>query len=170
MLVGTFKVHSTWYFKIINFKYASPRGTRVEPYVHDVCFFFELIMTAMRTFEAFWQQFFCTVCPPCVGTFYSYLFKQCRHSIIVDDVLATAFTIVNRNWHAPNTLTRNYPVTTVANHVEDAVMAPFRNPLYLVIDSIKRLLTVTIYRGEPLFCGAVDNRVFTTPAVCVLVA
>ena len=49
-------------------------------------------------------------------------------------------------------------------------MAPFRDPLYLVIDSIKRLLTVTIYRGEPLFCSAVDYRVFTTPAVCILVA
>ena len=110
------------------------------------------------------------MCPPCVGTFYSYFFKQCRHSVVIDDVLATAFTIVNRNWHAPNTLTRNYPVTAVANHVKDAVMAPFRDPLYLVIDSIKRLLTVPIYRGEPLFCSAVDNRVFTTPAVRVLVA
>ena len=85
-------------------------------------------------------------------------------------MLATAFTIVNRNWHAPNTLTRNYPVTAVANHVKDAVMAPFRNPLYLIVDCIKRLLTVPIYRGEPLFCSAVDNRVFTTPAVRVLVA
>ena len=84
-------------------------------------------------------------------------------------MFTTAFTIVNRNWHAPNTLTRNYPVTTVAHHVEDAVMAPFRNPLHLVVDCIKRLLTVPIYRGEPLFCSTVDDRVFTTPAVSVLV-
>ena len=84
-------------------------------------------------------------------------------------MLATAFTIVNRNWHAPNTLTRNYPVTAVANHVENAVVAPFRNPLHLVIDCIKRLLTVPIYRGEPLFCSAIDDRIFTTPAVSVLV-
>ena len=48
-------------------------------------------------------------------------------------------------------------------------MTPFRNPLYLIIDSIKCLLTVPIYRGEPLFCSTVDYRVFTTPAVSVLV-
>ena len=84
-------------------------------------------------------------------------------------MLAAAFTIVNRNWHAPNTLTGNYPVTAIAHHVEDTVMAPFRNPLHLIVDRIKRLLTVTIYRGEPLFCSAVDDRIFTTPAVSVLV-
>ena len=48
-------------------------------------------------------------------------------------------------------------------------MAPFRNPLYLIVDCIKCLLTISIYRGEPLFCSTVDDRVFTTPAVCVLV-
>ena len=84
-------------------------------------------------------------------------------------MLATAFTIVNRNWYAPNTLTGNYPVTAVANHVENSVVAPFRNPLHLIVDCIKCLLTISIYRGEPLFCSTVDYRIFTTPAVSVLV-
>ena len=84
-------------------------------------------------------------------------------------MLAAAFTIVNRNWHAPNTLTRDYPVTAIANHVENTIMAPFRNPLYLIVDCIKCLLTISIYRGEPLFCSTVDDRIFTTPAVSVLV-
>ena len=107
--------------------------------------------------------------PPSIRAFYGYFFLQCFDRIIIDDVLTAAFTIVNRNWHAPNTLTGNYPVTTIANHVEDTIMAPFRNPLYLIVDCIKSLLTVPIYRGEPLFCSTVDNRVFTTPAVSVLV-
>ena len=84
-------------------------------------------------------------------------------------MLSTMVAIVDRNRHTPRTLTRDNPVPTICDHVINAVMTPFRNPLYLLVDGFQCFLTVAIHRGEPLFCSTIDNRIFTTPAMGILV-
>ena len=82
----------------------SMAGTAVEPDVHRVGFLAERIMTAMRANKAVRQNLFGAMRPPGIGSFFCKQFADRFHGRVVDDMLATVFTVENRDRHAPDAL------------------------------------------------------------------
>ena len=73
--------------------------------------------------------------------------------------------------HAPDALARDDPFGAVRDHVEDALLAPVRDPVDLVPDGVERALAqaVLVQRDEPLLGGAEERRVLAAPAMRIRV-
>ena len=169
MLVTAFEVHSNWPGQLRTLCGNSHmRGTAVEPYVHDIAFLVEVLAAAFRADSAFRQQLFCSVSPPCIAAFFFEPVSNRVDGSFVNQMLTAVIAVEYRDRNAPYTLTADAPVMTVAYHVMDTLLAPGRNPLYIV-DRFQCFVTEAVDRSEPLRGCAENNRVFAAPAVCVLV-
>ncbi len=74
----------------------------------------------------------------------------------VSDRLAARRAVDRRDRHAPRALARDAPVGPVRDHVVDAVVAPRRDPLHVVVDRVERRLAQR--RGPvPARAGAVHR-------------
>src|SRR5207244_9295109 len=75
---------------------------------------------------------------------------------LVQQELAAALTVERHDRHAPHALARERPVGPVRDHVEDALLAPGRDPLHLAPDGLQRPLAqvLAVEGGEPLLGGA----------------
>ena len=170
MLVTAFQVHIgnlTQFRALHNNGLVS--GTTVEPYVHDVSFFVEMVMTAFRANSASRQKFFCRTSPPSVATFFSknicYGFNGC----IVDEMFTAFIAVEYGNGNAPSTLTADAPVVTFSNHVVNTLLTPSRNPFYIFSNCFQCIITETVNGSKPLSSCTEDDGVLAAPAVCILV-
>ena len=95
--------------------------------------------------------------------------------------LATRRAIDGGNRYAPRALARDAPVRAARDHVGDAIVAPRRHPLHVVIDGVKRRLAqvcgcppsdgdrrFAVHADEPLRRRQEDDRMMAAPAVRVL--
>ena len=170
MLVTAFQVHisNLTQFRTLHY-YRLVSGTTVEPNVHDVSFFMEVVMTAFRANSASRHQFFSRTSPPSIATFFSKYISNRINGCIVNQMFTTFVAVEYRDGNAPSTLTADAPVMTFANHVVDTLLAPSRNPFYIFIDCFQCIITETVNGSKPLSSCTEDDGVFTTPAVSVLV-
>ena len=74
----------------------------------------------------------------------------CSTSAGVDDRLAARRAVDRRNRHAPGALARDAPVRPVRDHVVDAVVAPRRDPLHVMVDRVERRLAQRRVASEPV--------------------
>ena len=88
-------------------------------------------------------------------------------SLVVNDLRAAILTIENRNRHTPRSLAGNTPVAAVGNHIVNTVMSPRRNK-FNTVDFLQSLLAEAVNRGEPLRSRAEEGRIFTSPAMRIL--
>ena len=172
VLVGAFQIEVAGIFHAFPFlvgiaEDAVPGGAGVKPYVHNVLFLVEMGAAAVGAFEAFRQQFFCAMGPPCIGAFFFHDFFHFLHGFRCDHPFAAVIAVESRNRHAPGTLTGNAPVLTVANHVVQTVMAPGRNETGIIY-RFQCFVSEIIDGCKPLFRSSVDNGVLAAPAVCIL--
>jgi hypothetical protein len=92
---------------------------------------------------------------------------QIANGLLIDYCCTTVLTIKDRNGYSPDALTRYTPVTTLSNHIIDAIPAPGGNPLHF-INSFKSILPEAIYRGKPLLSSPINQGVFTAPTMGIL--
>ena len=78
------------------------------------------------------------------------------------------FSIEDWEWHTPSTLTRDYPVTTVTNHVVKTNFTPLRME-FNFFNLIQNLLTEFRNRGKPLWHSTPDDWFLRTPVKWVWV-
>ena len=64
-----------------------------------------------------------------------------------EDRFAAPRAVERRDRHAPRALARDAPVGAVRDHVVDAVVAPRRDPLHVVIDRVERRLAQRLRRA-----------------------
>ena len=142
-------------------------GTGVKPNVHDVGFFSEFFASALFTFGSLWKDFLSFMGPPCIRAFFAEQVGNCFDRLLVDVEFSTFFAVEDWNWNTPQSLTGDTPVGAVGDHVLDAAFTPSRNPFNL-FDFTDCIFFEILHRAEPLFGCTVDDWVFTSPAVWVL--
>ena len=168
VLVSAFQVQIAWPSQIVTGGQNSSMGcTGVEPNVHNIGFFTEFFAAAFFTFGACRQNFGCFADPPGVRTFFCKEFGYSFDGFFVDMSLTAFFTVEDRNWNTPSSLTGNTPVRTSAYHVFDTTFTPTRDPVD-AFDCFQSFLFEVIDRAEPLFGCTVNDRMFTSPAVWIL--
>ena len=153
---------------------------RVEPDVEDVLLALEGGRAALFTGQALGHELLQRPLVPGVG---AVLVEDGRGAF--DDRrgehrFATAGTVERRDWHTPGALAGDAPVRAARDHVVDAVAAPGRNPLDLLVDRVKGGLAqsarrafarrdhrLAVHPHEPLRGGEENHRIVAAPAVRV---
>src|SRR5215813_2899115 len=148
-------------------------ASRVEPYVEDVRLLPELLPTTLGTARARRQEVAGRARIPLVGapTIAHDRGHVLDQTLLDEDRLASV-AVERDDGHAPHTLTRDGPVGTMGDHVEDAVTAPGGDPCDLILDGVERALaeSLLVQGDEPLLGGAEQRGVLTAPAVRILMA
>ena len=119
------------------------RYTAVEPYVHDIVFLSEFTAAALALY-ACRDKFACILSPPCIAAFLAEEFRDSIDSLVIAYRLAAVLTVNNRYRNAPCSLTGDTPVTSVAYHALDSVLAPLRDPLNR-LDCLDSLVLEAVY-------------------------
>ena len=123
----------------------------IEPDVEDVHLALEGGAAARRARQPGGDEVFRRPLVPGVGA----VLLEHRRRLLDErrrhDRLAARRAVDRRNRHAPGALARDAPVGAVRDHVVDAVVAPGRDPLHVVIDCIERRLA---QGPSPLFSGS----------------
>ena len=151
-------------------QYRLVRGAGIEPYVQRV-----LVLGVDGRFVA--DQVFQVQRLPCLDAVFfdqlGHLLQQFRRARMQ---VARFLVHDESHRHAPLALARQGPVGTVGDHAVQARLAPVREELGVgdafqgrLAQGRAAVLRRHVHAGEPLRGGAVDDRLFMTPAVHVAV-
>ena len=113
----------------------------IEPDVEDVVLPLEGRPAAAGTGQPLGHELGQRALVPRVGAVLVEHLRRALDDLGGEEGFAAARAVERRDRHAPRSLARDAPVGTVGDHVEDAVAAPRRYPIHLVIDRAKRRVT-----------------------------
>src|SRR5437763_1850848 len=78
---------------------------------------------------------------------------------------STSLRVEHRQGHAPTSLARDYPIGARFHRTGNAIFAPGRHPLYLMMNGVKCLAADLVQPDKELFDRAKDDRSFRAPAI-----
>lgn len=170
MLVAAFEVEVCWPEVLRGgAEHAFVARARVKPHVHDVGFLAEMMAATFWALVAFRHEFFGALGKPAVGAVFAHVLLNAGDGGVIEDGFAAILAVENWDWHTPDALTRNAPVATVADHVIEAILAPFWRELDVVFDLVEGFFAEAVDGGKPLVSGTEQGWCAAAPAMWVLV-
>ena len=145
---------------------------RVEPHVEDVRLLAEARAAALRALRPRGQEVLRLAGMPLVhAVTVAHDLGHVLDQALLEQQRAARRAVEGDDRHAPDALARDHPLGPVGDHVEDALLAPFRDPPDVVADRVERATAqpVLVERDEPLLGGAEQRRVLAAPAVRIRV-
>ncbi len=169
VLVSAFQIQIRRPFEIrTGFQHRRVGRAGIKPNVHNVFFFSKMTSAAVGAFRALGQNLIRTVGIPCIRTLFAEQLRNRLDKVAVNDGLTAVLAVENRDGNPPKPLTGYTPVAAFANHGNNSLFTPSRQPSHAA-DGLNGVVLEAFHRAKPLLGGAEQNRFLAAPTMGILV-